>query len=285
MVPIQEKLNTIVDRIGLASSRAQELMTTITTAAKFFTSDNRMYFMVKSNCVIGMLKVGEKKLFIRDDVGAMREVAPLCVLDFYVDESVQRSGYGKALFERMLDSENIEAFRIAYDRPSSKLLRFLSRHYGLNHYVPQTNNFVVYTVYFKDDKNYLAHNYDRVLPRGQAPPAPAPPVPEQARKERVRFQEQPAKFQQTNSSWRPPPRAPVAEPAPGFKPRQEMWNQDQLPLAARPNPSLQALDHYRTQLAEEEAAAALARQRPPQPPEPVERQYPKTMRYEMPSPS
>ena len=109
-----------------------------------------MYFMVQGNRVIGMLKVGEKKLFIRDDVGSMREVAPLCVLDFYVDESVQRSGYGKALFERMLDSEKVEPFKLAYDRPSSKLLRFLSRHYGLNHFVPQTNNFVVFTVYFKD---------------------------------------------------------------------------------------------------------------------------------------
>ena len=31
-----------------------------------------------------------------------REVSPLCVLDFYVHESKQRCGYGKALFEAML---------------------------------------------------------------------------------------------------------------------------------------------------------------------------------------
>ena len=30
------------------------------------------------------------------------EVSPLCVLDFYVHESKQRCGYGKALFEAML---------------------------------------------------------------------------------------------------------------------------------------------------------------------------------------
>ena len=37
----------------------------------------------------------------------------------------------------------------------------------------------------------MAHNYDRVMPRGQAPPKPAPvdAMPEPARKERVRFQE------------------------------------------------------------------------------------------------
>jgi GNAT superfamily N-acetyltransferase len=31
--------------------------------------------------------------------GAIAEVEPLCVLDFYVHESYQRQGVGKALFE------------------------------------------------------------------------------------------------------------------------------------------------------------------------------------------
>lgn len=47
---------------------------------------------------IGLLKVGTKRLFIRNAVGKIFEISPLCVLDFYVHESVQRSGYGKVGF-------------------------------------------------------------------------------------------------------------------------------------------------------------------------------------------
>jgi alpha-tubulin N-acetyltransferase 1 len=46
----------------------------------------------ENNKVLGLLKVGVKKLFIRNDSGAIKEINPLCVLDFYVHESVQRNG-------------------------------------------------------------------------------------------------------------------------------------------------------------------------------------------------
>ena len=50
---------------------------------------------VEKNSVIGFLKVGTKKLFIRDDYGKINEIEPLCVLDFYVHETQQRGGHGK----------------------------------------------------------------------------------------------------------------------------------------------------------------------------------------------
>jgi hypothetical protein len=50
----------------------------------------------------------------------------------------------------MLDVENIEPRKLAYDRPSEKLLNFLSRHYQLKNYVSQNNNFVVYKAYFEN---------------------------------------------------------------------------------------------------------------------------------------
>jgi len=52
--------------------------------------------------VVGLLKVGSKKLFVYDSNGAQHELQPLCVLDFYVHESCQRRGYGRKLFEFML---------------------------------------------------------------------------------------------------------------------------------------------------------------------------------------
>ena len=75
----------------------------------------------------------------------MREIKPLCVLDFYVHESVQRNGIGKQLFERMLQVEKVLPQKLGYDRPSEKLLSFLSKHYYLKKYVPQSNNYVVFS--------------------------------------------------------------------------------------------------------------------------------------------
>jgi alpha-tubulin N-acetyltransferase 1 len=60
----------------------------ITTASRLFTSDNRLYIRAEGTKVIGILKVGVKKLFIRNEMGAIKEISPLCVLDFYVHESV-----------------------------------------------------------------------------------------------------------------------------------------------------------------------------------------------------
>lgn len=64
-----------------------------------------LFFSFFSNLgsVIGFLKVGAKHLYVYDSHGQVHERTPLCLLDFYVHESKQRSGYGKKLFEVMLD--------------------------------------------------------------------------------------------------------------------------------------------------------------------------------------
>ncbi|KAG0360186.1 touch receptor neuron protein Mec-17-domain-containing protein [Gamsiella multidivaricata] len=94
--------------------------------------------------VAGMLKIGEKKLFIVDKSGTMHEQEVCCVLDFYVDDSCQRRGYGKLLFDYMLKVENIEPAQIAYDRPSPKLYRFLSKYFRLERHLPQPNMFAIF---------------------------------------------------------------------------------------------------------------------------------------------
>lgn len=48
----------------------------------------------------------------------------------------------------MLQTEGITAEKLGYDRPSDKLLAFLAKHYGLKRYVPQNNNYVVFSAYF-----------------------------------------------------------------------------------------------------------------------------------------
>lgn len=53
-------------------------------------SPSFIYLFSEPNKVLGFIKTGEKKLFLHDHKGKMREVTPTCVLDFYVHESCQR---------------------------------------------------------------------------------------------------------------------------------------------------------------------------------------------------
>lgn len=63
---------------------------------KFASCDNhRLYVKAEGKKVLGILKVGEKTLFYHDNSESIKELKPLCVLDFYVHESVQRGGVGK----------------------------------------------------------------------------------------------------------------------------------------------------------------------------------------------
>ncbi len=88
----QNQIYEIIDRIGAASSKAQGLPAIITSGSRLFTSDTRLYLRCEGNRTLALLKVGVRKLFIRNEMGSIKEISPLCVLDFYVHESVQRSG-------------------------------------------------------------------------------------------------------------------------------------------------------------------------------------------------
>eukprot|EP00951_Prasinocladus_malaysianus_P010605 scaffold78004_cov45-Prasinocladus_malaysianus.AAC.1 len=89
---------------------------------------------------------------LAQDSGALKEITPLCVLDFYIHESCQREGLGHMLMEFMLKDAHETPVNLAYDRPSPKLLSFLSKHYGLRDFLPQNNNFVVFRQYFLQHK-------------------------------------------------------------------------------------------------------------------------------------
>ena len=94
-----------------------------------------------------MLKVATRKLFLRGEDGMMKDISILCLLDFYVHEASQRRGQGRRLFEEMLRREggpDLQAYKLAYDKPSIKLMGFLAKHYSLRDHMPQNNNFVVF---------------------------------------------------------------------------------------------------------------------------------------------
>lgn len=153
------KVGEVITALGEASANAQGLSQPITTGHKVRNQDHNVYVLTDPNgrggrgTVTGILKTGKKNLYVFDDKGEHKQVNPTCVLDFYVHESQQRAGKGKQLFEHMLKEERIQhPAQLAIDRPSSKLLNFLGKHYGLTNSLPQSNNFVVYDEFFKDPK-------------------------------------------------------------------------------------------------------------------------------------
>lgn len=60
------------------------------------------YTMFRTNVVVGILKMGWKKLYLFDKKGSRSEAMVYCLLDFYVHETRQRQGYGNKLIEYML---------------------------------------------------------------------------------------------------------------------------------------------------------------------------------------
>ncbi|XP_022538836.2 alpha-tubulin N-acetyltransferase 1 isoform X2 [Astyanax mexicanus] len=152
----QNQIATVIDELGKASSKAQQLPAPITSAAKLQSNRHYLYLLKDGErnggrgVAVGYLKVGYKKLFLLDQRGAHVETEPLCVLDFYVTENLQRHGYGLELFRFMLEHKKVEPEQMAYDRPSPKFLAFLEKHFELKHGVPQVNNFVVFDGFFRN---------------------------------------------------------------------------------------------------------------------------------------
>lgn len=103
--------------------------------------------------VLGFMKVGVKRLYVVDNEEQMREVLPLCVLDFYVSEACQRAGHGRRIFEHVMHQENVvHPCILAYDHPSPKYIAFLNKYYGLRDYRKQANNYVVFREFFGKDR-------------------------------------------------------------------------------------------------------------------------------------
>ena len=94
-------------------------------------------------------KLAVKSLVTRFDDERVVEIEPCCVLDFYVHEAAQRGGIGGELFHHFLAAETQVPARLAYDRPSPKLLAFLAKRFHLRARKPQNNNYVVFRDYWR----------------------------------------------------------------------------------------------------------------------------------------
>ncbi len=85
---VSNNLADIINRMGANSSKAQKIPVPITSFQKLIGTNQRLYLHSQGKKVIGLLKVGERKLFHMDLGGKCSEIYPLCVLDFYIHESI-----------------------------------------------------------------------------------------------------------------------------------------------------------------------------------------------------
>ena len=163
-----------IDHLATLSAQAQGLRRgAISTVARVLNSreDHSLYILALTpNHPIGLIKVGRKHLWVSTDGllaeggggdgggcgGGMRETDALCLLDFYVHESRQRQGLGAFFFRAVLREEEEEeegvACRLAYDRPSARLLPFLEKHFGLVGGRRQHNHFMLFPGFFSEKR-------------------------------------------------------------------------------------------------------------------------------------
>jgi len=156
---LQSMIAKIVDKMGQASGVAQELKSPITSAEKLMRSDHILYLMTEQTSqgyfvVVGLLKMGWKKLYLYNKKGSQTEAMVYCLLDFYIHETRQRHGYGIKLMEYMLKDNQIQAKQLAVDQPTNKLLQFLWKYFNLSKMVNQGNNFVIFEEFFENDADF-----------------------------------------------------------------------------------------------------------------------------------
>ncbi|CAH0577700.1 unnamed protein product [Chrysodeixis includens] len=171
---VQDSIAKIIDNLGEQSAAAQGLNKVITTADKLRNNPAHIIYLLKDfrgkegkGEVIGMLKVGRKHLFLFDERDTVREVEPLCVLDFYVLRDRQRMGYGRKLYDYMLQDLEVMAWEMAIDGPSAKMEQFLSRNYAVDRLMRQNNNFAVAPNFFDRTDEDISNKMGR-SPQGAA---------------------------------------------------------------------------------------------------------------------
>ena len=90
----------------------------ITSAHKFEGTDHTIILSVSTNhsddpspvVCNGFIKFGVKSLYFYKKDGKIVQCSPVCLLDFYVDETKQRNGIGLELFKAMMEVRNYRNF-------------------------------------------------------------------------------------------------------------------------------------------------------------------------------
>lgn len=135
----------VINAIGSLSSVQRHFKSPITNADLFFAKENdTIIIKAQGNKVCGFIRVGYRDIYINTLNDVLEKVNLLCVFDFYVHFSCQRCGYGKELFDKVLQIYKTDPGLMAYDKPSKAMNFFLYKHYSLNNPIVQNNHMCIY---------------------------------------------------------------------------------------------------------------------------------------------
>ncbi|KAF9983502.1 Alpha-tubulin N-acetyltransferase 1 [Modicella reniformis] len=201
----QERLGAIVDALGQASAKAQELPTSITQKQRLAQNPTHRVYILRTG-----LDSGEDQWLNQMEIGSplMKESIRKSLLDLngtttidsqYADidestvspqeqvskRSTRTRGEEKGVYvagmlkmgekKLFIVVEGIDPTQIAYDRPSPKLYRFLSKHFQLIRHLPQPNLFAIFEGFKLLDCGETIQVDDGTLSAGRAPiPLPIP---------------------------------------------------------------------------------------------------------------
>ncbi|MFH4973754.1 hypothetical protein AB6A40_000463 [Gnathostoma spinigerum] len=149
----------IIDRIGKLSAEARGMKRSVTSYERLLDADDHEVLYLQwqkhpnndtESIIGGMLKIGYRTLYLFDKKLKSYQTKPLCILDFYVFDSMQKAGHGHALFEYMLEHEHWPVEKVAIDNPSEAFLNFLEKHYHLSEPIWQSTKFVVFEPLFSE---------------------------------------------------------------------------------------------------------------------------------------
>jgi len=130
-------LPKIIDMLGEMISQIQDSPTITMTYNKFIKKDyNKMYIKADLHKIYGFLLVK-----IKDSINK-KEKPEILIKDFFVYETVQRTGVGHSIFEYMLDMEEIQPAQLLFKNPTEPMLSFLEKHYGLASPIPAYKDYV-----------------------------------------------------------------------------------------------------------------------------------------------
>ena len=138
-------LEMVINSIGSLSSVQRRLKSPITNADLFFGKQNEtLIIKAKGNTVFGFIRVGYKDIYINTLNDVLENINLLCVFDFFVHFTCQRMGYGRELFDKVLELFKVEPSMMAYDKPSQAMNNFMYKHYSLKNPIEQSNHMFIY---------------------------------------------------------------------------------------------------------------------------------------------
>lgn len=159
---LDKYFQTWIDELGIESAEAQQLKQPITTSETLRNGGLKPASPVKYNDTlylliteepggiinpVAFLRIGKRCLYFDHD-GQLEQVRDvLCALDFY--SRIQRRGIGYLLLSSALKEFAVDAYQLAFDRPTSAMLLFLSKHFGLTNPIEQHNHFVIFAGFFE----------------------------------------------------------------------------------------------------------------------------------------